>query len=110
MPQRLGLWDLLRTYRQDYETPFHVVILSKHHHYDDDDDDDDVYLIITKWQWVTKSFSIRNQAERHKNKMKSIRKTYSVRKIYKYKMKDLYMMMMIMMMMMFNYTNYKRGC
>jgi hypothetical protein len=41
----------------------------------DDDDDDDVYLIkITTW--VTKSISmlIRNQPERHKYQMESIRK------------------------------------
>jgi hypothetical protein len=29
----LGLCVLHRTYRQDYETLFHVVILSKHHHH-----------------------------------------------------------------------------
>jgi hypothetical protein len=33
MSSRLGLCGLRRTYRQDYETLFHVVILSKHHHY-----------------------------------------------------------------------------
>jgi hypothetical protein len=31
----LGLCVLRRTCRQDYETLFHVVILSKHHHQDD---------------------------------------------------------------------------
>jgi hypothetical protein len=29
----LSLCVLRRTYRQDYETHFHVVILSKHHHH-----------------------------------------------------------------------------
>jgi hypothetical protein len=29
----LGLYVLRRTYRQDYETLFHVGILSKHHHH-----------------------------------------------------------------------------
>jgi hypothetical protein len=33
MPYRLGLCVLRRIYRQDYETLFHVVILSKHHHH-----------------------------------------------------------------------------
>jgi hypothetical protein len=33
MPQRLGLCILRRTYRQDYETFSHVVILIKHHHH-----------------------------------------------------------------------------
>jgi hypothetical protein len=33
MIYRLGLCVLLRTYRQDYETFFHIVILSKHHHH-----------------------------------------------------------------------------
>jgi hypothetical protein len=30
---KLGLCVLRRTYRQDYETLFHVVILIKHHHH-----------------------------------------------------------------------------
>jgi hypothetical protein len=50
----------------------------------DDDDDDDVYLIkITTWQWVTKSISILiwNQPEKHKYKMKSIRKIFMTRNI-----------------------------
>jgi hypothetical protein len=33
MPYRLALCVLCRTYRQDHETLFHVVILSKHHHH-----------------------------------------------------------------------------
>jgi hypothetical protein len=33
MPYRLGLCVLRRTYREDYETLFHVVILSKHHYH-----------------------------------------------------------------------------
>jgi hypothetical protein len=33
VPCRLGLRVLRRTYRQDYETLFHGVILSKHHHH-----------------------------------------------------------------------------
>jgi hypothetical protein len=33
MPYRLGLCVLRSTYRQDYETLFPVVILSKHHHH-----------------------------------------------------------------------------
>jgi hypothetical protein len=35
MPYRLGLCVLRRTYRQDYETLFYLLILSKHHHYHD---------------------------------------------------------------------------
>jgi dynein heavy chain len=33
MLQRLGLCVLRRTFRQDYETLFHILILSKRHHY-----------------------------------------------------------------------------
>jgi hypothetical protein len=33
MLYRLGLSVLCSIYRQDYETLFHVVILSKHHHH-----------------------------------------------------------------------------
>jgi hypothetical protein len=33
MPYRLGLCVLRRTYRQDFETLFHVVILSKYYHH-----------------------------------------------------------------------------
>jgi hypothetical protein len=33
MPYRLGLCVLRRIYRQDYESLFHVVILSEHHHH-----------------------------------------------------------------------------
>jgi hypothetical protein len=33
MPYRLGLCVLRRTYKEDYETLFPVVILSKHHHH-----------------------------------------------------------------------------
>jgi hypothetical protein len=50
----------------------------------DDDDDDNVHLIkITTWQRVTKSISILiwNQPEKHKYKMKSIRKIFMTRNI-----------------------------
>jgi hypothetical protein len=44
LPYRLGLCVLRRKYRQDYETLFHVVILSKHHHYITDSDIESISL------------------------------------------------------------------
>jgi cold shock CspA family protein len=47
MPKRLGLWFLRRIYRQDYETLFHVVILSKHHHYHISEGEDVEYDVVS---------------------------------------------------------------
>jgi hypothetical protein len=63
MPQRLSLC-VLRRYRQDYETLFHVVILSKHHHPLDQGEGaaryEAVYKIIKNYAAIGKSCGLHN--------------------------------------------------